>query len=474
MVTKQKKMKNSLVKMVLCICALTIVSCAQSHNGATSSAAKGKKIVKAQDDVEIICYGEGTTRDDAIKSALRFGIEQTHGVFVSSNTSILNDVMVRDEISTIASGNIKGYDIISATEIGNKWRVTLKSIVSTGHLVSYVQSHGGKTELAGGVFAMNMKMQELNEKAEREALANMFKLLGEIEPNMYDYSIVAEEPVRKGSEYEVPVVVKCFLNENIMAYSEIFNRTMSALSIPADEIIQRTKNNLPVFPIVVMDGPADEPFRSVETVTHPTAPTRVYRICANDTLLHIEPERPDINRYCKRGGDNYTAFQRIIEESQGDPIRLKNIIETIIESNRIVFEYKMKYQPFDGYPRKPITDPQYIQNASKKVLEYSRMTGYKFSRIYDVFFVRTDTFEDLINELPNSSTNISFDDGTGKGRAKYSNRTLWCSTAKLLLVTRAMPGDLVFRRYYTLSYRSLEDISKVKQIKVVRDNKPQK
>lgn len=40
--------------------------------------------------------------------------------------------------------------------------VTLQATVSVSKLISYAKSKGAETEFAGNVFAMNMKLQELN------------------------------------------------------------------------------------------------------------------------------------------------------------------------------------------------------------------------------------------------------------------------------------------------------------------------
>lgn len=49
--------------------------------------------------------------DQAVQAALREAVSQTAGVFISSDTSIKNSVLVRDEISSHAKGYVKKYDI---------------------------------------------------------------------------------------------------------------------------------------------------------------------------------------------------------------------------------------------------------------------------------------------------------------------------------------------------------------------------
>ena len=60
-------------------------------------------------EVTLVVTGEGATKEEATNNVLRSAVEQAFGVFVSANTTILNDEIVRDEIATITSGNIKSF-----------------------------------------------------------------------------------------------------------------------------------------------------------------------------------------------------------------------------------------------------------------------------------------------------------------------------------------------------------------------------
>lgn len=223
---------------------------AQRSKGKDRSQKENKsKIAKESDDVEIVCYGEGNTLDEATKVALRSGIEQTYGTFVSSNTEFLNDEIVKDEISTVASGNIKEYEILSQTKTDDKWKVIIKTLISRRKLVSFVQSHGGKAELDGATFAANYKIEQFYKEAEQNAIANMFKQINELTPYLFDYEISVGEPSEYyfayyGTSYGqrenkakkkedghvyVPVTITCKINKNIEEYQSTFSNVMKAL-----------------------------------------------------------------------------------------------------------------------------------------------------------------------------------------------------------------------------------------------------
>ena len=91
-------------------------------------------------DVTLIVDGQGITKDQAINSALRSAVEQAYGTFVSSNTEILNDELLKDEIVSISSGNIKSFKELGANVYNGIISVTLEAVVSTSTLASYARS----------------------------------------------------------------------------------------------------------------------------------------------------------------------------------------------------------------------------------------------------------------------------------------------------------------------------------------------
>ena len=121
--------------------------------------------VAQENTVSLKTTGSAETKEKAVQYALRSAIEQAFGAFISSNTEILNDELVADEITSVASGNIEKYDILSETvnEGGTSWFVTANVIVSVGKLTEFAQSKGVEIEIKGGLYATNIKQQKLNE-----------------------------------------------------------------------------------------------------------------------------------------------------------------------------------------------------------------------------------------------------------------------------------------------------------------------
>lgn len=117
-------------------------------------------------EATLTVFGDGTNKEEAIKVALRSAIEQAFGVFVSSNTKVINDELVKDEIATVASGNVKHFDVISEDYKDGKCFVSVSAIVSVGKLINYCKQQGLASEatIDAESFLMNQKIKELNEK----------------------------------------------------------------------------------------------------------------------------------------------------------------------------------------------------------------------------------------------------------------------------------------------------------------------
>lgn len=283
-------------------------------NGDAASSAPGSgqstSVLPAKtsnDEVTLVVSADGATKDEATKTALRSAIEQAYGTFVSANTTILNDELVKDEIVTITSGNIKNYyEIASATMPNGKQTVTLKATVCVSKLVSYAQSKGASTEFAGAAFGMDMKLKELNKKNEMIALENLLIQVKELLPNAYDRVLLIEEPKQgnlckkidyddydcehylsstiesysrmvatddKGKLneslriaasnhlrnipncYEVTMNVVYQHNANTDAFYEFIGNTLSTIALSRNEIEELTRKNIPISAEVDFRGP---------------------------------------------------------------------------------------------------------------------------------------------------------------------------------------------------------------------------
>ena len=186
------------------------------------------KISAQVNEVKLVASGEGMTETEAVQNALRSAIEQTYGVFVSANTDILNDDLVKDEVVTVSSGNIHSYKTLGCVELanGNK-SVQVEAVVSVSSLVDFAKAKGATCEFAGAVFGANIKMINLNKMNAEKALEHLYEQLNAIASNMYDYELNVGEPKVDGN-IEITVLVKA--NENYKQFTDIVYNTLTSLS----------------------------------------------------------------------------------------------------------------------------------------------------------------------------------------------------------------------------------------------------
>ncbi len=198
----------------------------------------------AQEDktVTLTVSGQGKTQDEAKQNALRNAIEQTFGTFISSNTEILNDELVKDEIVSVSNGNIQEFEIISEVQIPNgDFATTLKATVSVSRLTSFIESKGEKVEFKGSILAANVKQQMLNEQNEIKSIGNIVGTCKEILDLSFDFSIVRGVPKQQNNDnniWAVPININVKFNKNIEQFNQYFLSSIKAIAMSKDEVSQ--------------------------------------------------------------------------------------------------------------------------------------------------------------------------------------------------------------------------------------------
>jgi hypothetical protein len=206
----------------------------------------------SQDDktVTLVVSGQGKTQDEAKQNALRSAIEQAFGTFISSKTEILNDSLVKDEIVSIANGNIQKFDIISEVQIPDGgYATTLKATVSVTKLTSFVESKGVEVEFKGSLFGANLRQQKLNEEAEYKAILNLCQTSNEILSKSLDYSLEVGDPIKapKSNDYQVLYTVKATPNNNFDQFVNNFHSNIKFISMPVAEQEDFKKLNKEIY-----------------------------------------------------------------------------------------------------------------------------------------------------------------------------------------------------------------------------------
>ena len=183
-----------------------------------------EKQSNVNDEVTLVASGKASDSEKATTIALRSAIEQAYGTFVSANTTILNDDLVKDEIVTISNGNIKSYEVLSdVTCEDGQDMVTVKATVCISKLVSYAKSKGASAEFAGATFAQSMKIKELNKKNELQALQNVLSMTKELLQIAFDKKLYVLDPTVPTASIMAPNLPDPYLEKQYNQYQNLTN-----------------------------------------------------------------------------------------------------------------------------------------------------------------------------------------------------------------------------------------------------------
>jgi len=275
---------------------------------------------KKADDISLVVSGEGKTKDEATKQALRSAIEQAFGTFVSAHTEVLHDELIQDEIVSISTGNITGYKEISCVNEsnGNKF-VTLEATVSIGKLTNFAKSKGMSVELETGAFAMNMKIRELNKKNELQAIKDLKNkiLKMSLDNKFFDYNLKISEPYKWGNQYAVTARVDITPNMNLAILWNTIISTLKAISLSPEEQAEYRKANVPFSYYEITDYSNDEEFLN-----------EIQKKAFNrGKKIKLAFRNEDFSKY------RYTEFHYEIKSLYPDSLLLLNELQFGIEDN---------------------------------------------------------------------------------------------------------------------------------------------
>ena len=231
------------------------------------------------DDVTLVVSGDGSTKEEATNVALRSAVEQAYGVFVSANTEIVNDELVKDEIATMTSGNVKSFKELSCVLLPNgNQMVTLQAVVSTKKLAAYAQSKGARCEFAGATFGANLRLLELNQVNTQKAFDNLLQQCKAIAPYLVEPSLQVEDLTVEGL---MSFRVTLYSTPNLWEFSELIVTTLKALKINDEQLETLKQMKAALYPIKVI---ATSPHENVGMAR--SFSSRYYR----EGKLHMLPE----------------------------------------------------------------------------------------------------------------------------------------------------------------------------------------
>ena len=186
--------------------------------------------------VSLTVTSQGGSQEEAKNNALRNAIQQTIGVFISTNTTLLNDNLAKDEIISISNGTIQKYLILSEGELSNGvYFVTLSAEVSLIKLNSFIENKGVKSSFNGSLFSFNIKQKELATINETKAIQDLKLITDQLLKQSFEYDLKVGEPKNDNGEWIVPIDFKSYLNFNFVTFYNLIINTMESLSLPLEE-----------------------------------------------------------------------------------------------------------------------------------------------------------------------------------------------------------------------------------------------
>lgn len=219
------------------------------------------------DEVTLTVLGTGRTEEEATNIALRSAIEQSFGAFVSANTTILNDQLVRDEIVSVSKGNIKNYDKLAVSSLPNgQVGVSIKATVSVNKLISYAKSKGSRAEFAGQTYAANVKLIKLKAESTKKAIDIMLSQMEILTNDLFDFELTLGEPILGkiytdlppdnyqwgAGRYILPCEIGVYANVASTNFANIYLNTLKSLCLSEEEIRLCTNNKIGVTNVLRM------------------------------------------------------------------------------------------------------------------------------------------------------------------------------------------------------------------------------
>lgn len=200
--------------------------------------------------------GQGKTIEEATQMALRSAIEQTFGTYISSKTEILNDALVKDEIVSVSSGNIRNYKLVSQNTLPNGLiAVSVYAEISISNLTNFCEKKGVKIEFQGAVFMANVLQQKLNEQNEIISTKNLLDLVNSYK-GLFDIELNVKEPVlikssQPEEKYSIEITAGVKPNQNFFNLANYIIKNLESLSLSKQDASNLLKLEKTIYPVSI-------------------------------------------------------------------------------------------------------------------------------------------------------------------------------------------------------------------------------
>ena len=161
----------------------------------------------AQESIQTTSSGYGTTEQEAINIALINALQETLGSYLSSNTKIQNDKLVKDEISAITDGEVINYKKLETKKISEQeYFVILDVTITKSKLAKYFSRNEEITLIFDGEkLQQNLKILAINKTSELNSIKNLLEVADRFLNKITNYSFYKnkELPKEKDGKFEL-------------------------------------------------------------------------------------------------------------------------------------------------------------------------------------------------------------------------------------------------------------------------------
>ena len=312
-------------------------------------------LISQTDIIAVTTTGVGSTKEIATKNALRNALESSFGAFISSKTEIVND-----EITSISSGNIVSYEIVSTLVEENNHFVTVNSQVSLVKFSNYIQSKGHNVTFNGDSFAMNEKVQKFNRVSEEKTIKNVLTIFEDKLKKSVEFRInVLGNPKLSNNKefktklkfnenfdlYELNMSIDWGVNDNFTEAYKFLLESLKSLSMKKNELEYYYGINRNIYPIYLTD--------------------QVLKSSYNYKLRKKAKRLNDLIGQVYTFGDPLKITSSNLVNYSGSSIFLRSkksidfLLNSFVKTQSFIYNFKIEFGVGEFYPSKYIKVPVY-------------------------------------------------------------------------------------------------------------------
>ena len=214
--------------------------------------------VIAQESIQTTSSGYGATEQEAINIALTSALQETLGGYLSSNTKILNDRQIKDEISAITDGEVLNYKKLETKKISEQeYFVILDVTITKSKLAKYFSRNDENSIIfEGDKLKQNLVVLAINKSAEVKSIKNLVEVADGFLNKITNYKVYKKEeiPEEEGGKFELEYLVEGKTNINIDELSSLVISSLNKITLDKSERKRLKKYKQPNYDYKIFFG----------------------------------------------------------------------------------------------------------------------------------------------------------------------------------------------------------------------------